>query len=124
MKRERGSSSQAAVDLDDLLTRVDNDHDLLRELIGIFKEEFPQLLQSLQASVACEDLQHVKTTSHTLKGMLSAISATRAAEVVSRLEQMAETGEKVGLADTMTTFEREVTGIFRELDVYAAEVKA
>jgi hypothetical protein len=33
------------VDLPDLLRRVDTDHELLCELLRIFKEEFPCLLQ-------------------------------------------------------------------------------
>lgn len=43
MTQQRGRSSQVAVNLTELLVRVDNDHDLLCELIGIFKEEFPRL---------------------------------------------------------------------------------
>jgi hypothetical protein len=37
-------SSQRAVNRDELLTRVENDHELLCELIAIFKEDFPRLL--------------------------------------------------------------------------------
>ncbi len=42
-------SSQAAVNLPELLVRVDNDRELLCELIEIFKGDFPRLLQELQA---------------------------------------------------------------------------
>jgi hypothetical protein len=51
MTLQRGRSSQVAVNLPELLIRVDNDHDLLCELIGIFKEEFPHILQSLRQFV-------------------------------------------------------------------------
>jgi len=77
MTQQRGRSSQVAVNLPELLVRVDNDHDLLCELIGIFKEEFPRLLRSLQQCVVCGDMKNVVATSHALKGMLSGLSVTR-----------------------------------------------
>jgi HPt (histidine-containing phosphotransfer) domain-containing protein len=124
MTQQPDRSSKAAVNLDELLTRVDNDYDLLSELIGIFKEEFPRLLQSLQRAVACEDLKNVETTSHTLKGMLSGLSVTRASAIASRMEQMARAGEKLKLAGEMTLFEHEVADLFPELDAYTAEAKS
>jgi HPt (histidine-containing phosphotransfer) domain-containing protein len=116
-------SSQGAVNLDELLTRVENDRDLLRELIGIFKDQFPRLLQSLQQSVARGDMKGVEATSHSLKGMLSGLSVTQAAGTASRLEQMASEGEKLGLTEALALLESEVTGLLTELDAYAAEVK-
>src|SRR5580698_5701282 len=68
MTEQRDRSSELGVDLPELLARVDNDRDLLSELIGIFKEEFPRLLQELQQSVAGEDVKKVVATSHALKG--------------------------------------------------------
>jgi hypothetical protein len=57
MTLQRGRSSQFAVNLPELLVRVYNDHELLCERIGIFKEEFPRLLRSLQQFVVCEDMR-------------------------------------------------------------------
>jgi HPt (histidine-containing phosphotransfer) domain-containing protein len=116
-------SSQRAVNLDELLTRVENDLVLLRELIGIFEEKFPRLLQSLQQSVARGDVKNVEATSHALKGMLSGLSVTRAAAAASRLEQMAREGEKLGLTNGLTLLENEVVGLLMELDGYTAEAK-
>jgi HPt (histidine-containing phosphotransfer) domain-containing protein len=88
MTQQDNHSSQGAVNLGELLTRVENDHELLRELIDIFKKDLPCLLQSLQKSVAREDMKNVEATSHALKGMLSGLSVTQAAATASRLEQM------------------------------------
>ncbi len=44
--------SQVGMNLPELLLRVENDLDLLNELIGIFKEEYPPLLQVLRESIA------------------------------------------------------------------------
>jgi len=116
MTEQRDRSSEAAVDLPELLVRVDNDHDLLRELIGIFKEEFPRLLQALRQSVASEDVKQVEATSHALKGMLSGLSATRAAAGAARLEQMGREGKTSGLTEALALLEHEVADLLPELE--------
>jgi HPt (histidine-containing phosphotransfer) domain-containing protein len=122
MTRQRDRSSQV-VNLTELLVRVDNDHDLLGELIGIFKEEFPHLLRSLRQSVACGDMKNVEATSHALKGMLSGLSVTRAAAMAAGLEQMAREGKTSGQTEALALFESEVADLLPELDACAEEAK-
>jgi HPt (histidine-containing phosphotransfer) domain-containing protein len=123
MTQQGDRSSQNAVDLPDLLLRVDNDHDLLCELIGMFKEEFPRVLQSLQQSVVREDIQNVEGTSHALKGMLSGLSVTRAATIASQLEQMGRDRKTSGMTETLALLEHEVANLLPELDAFTAQAK-
>jgi|ERR1700733_2906996 HPt (histidine-containing phosphotransfer) domain-containing protein len=122
MTQQRDHSSHGAVNLDDLLTRVENDHELLCELICIFKKDLPGLLQSLQKSVASGDMKNVEATSHGLKGMLAGLSVTQAAATASRLEQMGRDGRKSELTDALTLLESELADLLPELDAYASEV--
>jgi len=114
---------QKAVNLGEVLIRVENDHELLSELIGIFKKDFPPLLQLLQEAVAREDMENVEARSHTLKGMLSGLSVTKAAATASRLEQMGRERKTSGLADVLTILENEVADLLPELGAYAEESK-
>ena len=123
MKEQDDRSSQGAVNLGELLTRVENDYEFLCELIAIFKEDFPRLLQTLRQSVTREDMKNVEVTSHALKGMLSGLSVTKAAATASRLEQMGRAGKTSGLTEIFVLFEREVASLLPELDTYAAKVK-
>ena len=123
MTQQGDRSSQDAVDLPDLLERVDNEHDLLCELIGMFKEEFPLVLQSLKQSVVREDIKNVEVTSHALKGMLSALSVTRAAAIAARLEEMGRDGKTLGMTEALALLEHEVSTLLPELDAYTAEAK-
>ena len=51
----RNPTSEPAVNLDELLARVDNDRELLRDLIVIFKSEFPGQMSALRLATAeCE----------------------------------------------------------------------
>jgi len=120
MTKQTDHSPGPAVDFSDLLMRVGNDHELVRELFEMFKKEFPHLLESLQESVRCGDTKRVETTSHTLKGMLSSLSVTRAAAAAARLEQIGREEERPELRDALENFEHEVTGLLLELDSYTA----
>jgi HPt (histidine-containing phosphotransfer) domain-containing protein len=122
MTQQDNYPSHGAVNLSELLTRVENDHELLLELIDIFKKDLPCLLESLQKSVACEDMKNVEATSHALKGMLSGLSVTQAAATASRLEQMGREGRTPDLTDTLALLENELADLLPELDAYASEV--
>src|ERR1700674_1276851 len=123
MTQQGDRSSQNAVDLPDLLLRVDNDHDLLCELIEMFKEEFPRVLQSLQQSGVREEKKNVEVPSHALKGMLSGLSVTRAAAIASQLEQMGRDRKSSGITETLALLEHEVANLLPELDAYTAQAK-
>jgi two-component system, sensor histidine kinase and response regulator len=118
MTEPRDPSSRLAVNLPELLGRLDDDRDLLQELIGIFKQEFPRLLQVLQEAVARGDARSVEVTSHAMRGMLSGLSVTRAAAIASRLENMAREGKMPALPAALALFEREVADLLPELDSY------
>jgi hypothetical protein len=70
MHKTRGLSHASSINLPELLSRVDNDRELLLDLLNIFKEEFPRHLQALHDAVALHDMNQTATVSHTLKGML------------------------------------------------------
>jgi histidine phosphotransfer protein HptB len=123
MNKADHSSAAASVNLNELLERVDNDRELLYELLSIFKQEFPGYLQALQNAVARNDAAQVAGVSHTLKGMLSSLAATKAAACITRLEQLARAGEMSSLRDALGTFEKEVQGLLPEMDIYLAEAR-
>jgi two-component system sensor histidine kinase/response regulator len=116
MTQQDDRSPQVAVNLTELLIRVDNDRDLLRELIEIFKEEFPRLVQQLREHIVRGDMKSVESTAHGLKGMLSGLSAMRAAGVAARIEQIGRDGNPSELNDEVALLEREVEKALPELD--------
>ena len=81
-----------SVDFLELLTRVDTDRELLRELLRLFKKEFPCLLQSLQEAVVRGDMKAVEVTAHTMKGRLASVAFRQAAASSARLESMGKRG--------------------------------
>jgi two-component system sensor histidine kinase/response regulator len=120
MTQSNHRSSQGAINLPELLVRLENDRDLLGELINVFKEDFPPLLQSLQQAVARGELKNAEGASHALKGMLFGLSVMRGDTQASRLEQVAREGKTSGLANGLALLEDEVANLLPELDTYIA----
>jgi HPt (histidine-containing phosphotransfer) domain-containing protein len=106
----------------ELLARVDNDREILRELLIIFKEEFPGHLQALREAVDSGDGKLVAVAAHALKGMLLNMAAGQAADAVSRLEQMGRSGEVSKFQEALAAFERNATRLLPHLDACMAEV--
>ncbi len=121
-KKEEGLS-EPVWNLPELLERVDNDQVLLRELLDIFKEDFPQTMQSLKTAITDGDLKSSSRLSHTLKGMLSSLGATRAAAAASKLEALSSADETTPLHAALNALESEAGSLFPELDAYMTEVR-
>jgi CheY-like chemotaxis protein/HPt (histidine-containing phosphotransfer) domain-containing protein len=109
-----------AVNLDELLARVENDWDLLREIGEIFREDFPKYEAKLIDAAAGKDLAGATEAAHALKGMLANLSAAGAAAAASQLEQAARDGREADLAGALEKFKLETEGLLGELDGYLA----
>jgi HPt (histidine-containing phosphotransfer) domain-containing protein len=123
MNNKKDGLSEPIWNVAELLERVDNDQELLRELLTIFKEDFPQSFQSLKSAVSSGDLKGASRLSHTLKGMLSSLGATRAAAAASELEALSSAGEAVPLGEALSALESEAERLLPELDAYMPEVR-
>jgi len=111
------------VNVAELLARVDNDAVLLRELIAIFKVEFPRHLCALREAAGQGNLKNVQKSAHTLRGMLSNLGTTRAAAAAARLEQLGDSSDGTALKSALALFESEVTSLLPELEACVAKAK-
>jgi HPt (histidine-containing phosphotransfer) domain-containing protein len=123
MNKKEDGYSEPVWNLPELLERVDNDQVLLRELLDIFKEDFPETMLSLKTAVIAEDLKSSSRLSHTLKGMLSSLGAVRAAGAASKLEALSTAGETASLSAALKALESEGESLVPELDAYMTEVR-
>ncbi len=110
----------AIMDLNELLARVENDRELMRDLLLIFKEEFPRHLQVLRLAVDSQDGEKVAAEAHALKGMLSNLAAGPAA--AARLEQLGRNQEVSKFQEACASFEKISKQLLMHLDTCMAEV--
>lgn len=123
MNQRKKPPSEAVWNLHELLTRTDNDQELLRELLLIFKEDFPGHISGLTAAIAAGNLKNVAAISHTLKGMFANLAANKAAAAAARLEQVGRAGENAALKDAHEDLNAEIAGLLPELEAYMAGVR-
>ena len=115
-------SPKLSVDLPELLTRVENDRELLRELLRIVKEELPWLLQSLQEAADRGDNKGVEVTAHTIKGMLANVSFARAAASAACLERLGQQCVTQGLPEELARLKQEASLALAELEAFCTEI--
>ena len=101
---------------------MDHDRELLRDLLMIFKEEFPRHLLALRQAVEAGDGKRVTAAAHALKGMLSNLAAPQAAAAVARLERLGQQGQTSALPEALARFESDAAKLLPQLDACLPEV--
>jgi HPt (histidine-containing phosphotransfer) domain-containing protein len=109
-------SREPVLNLSELLARVEEDYELLRELIGIAKVEIPRLLEVLREAVNQADVKNIEYSGHALKGMLLYLSATRAASAAHQLELLGRASETAAMKRAVALFESEIVRLMPELE--------
>jgi CheY-like chemotaxis protein/HPt (histidine-containing phosphotransfer) domain-containing protein len=121
-QEEQKYMPNAIIDLTELLARVENDRELMRDLLLIFKQEFPRHLQALRDAVDSMDGEKVAAVAHALKGMLSNLAAGPAAGAAARLEELGRNREVSEFREACASFENISKELLLELDTCMAEV--
>ena len=85
------------IDLTALLAQVEDDWELLAELVELFLESSPRLLEEAHAGLARGDWHAVERTAHALKGAMQNIAAVPAAE----LEEIRRAGDAARAAASL-----------------------
>jgi len=76
-----------------LMSRVDNDPQLLRDLVDLFLEECPRLVDEIRVELDRKDAKAVERGAHSLKGSTSNLAAKMASEAALKLERLAHAGD-------------------------------
>jgi HPt (histidine-containing phosphotransfer) domain-containing protein len=103
-----------------ILDRVGGDEDLLREITAIFVEEYPQLLQEIEAAIRDRSAVRLERAAHTLKGSVSNFGAQAATEAAYRLETLGRQGKleqaEEALPDLLSEFVQLESALHQLLD--------
>jgi signal transduction histidine kinase/CheY-like chemotaxis protein len=86
---EAGPSASPPIDENDLVSRLHGDKELAAEIVRLFAEECPALLQGIRTALDQRDSAAVRRAAHTLKGAASTAAAVGITEAASLLEVLA-----------------------------------
>lgn len=110
------------IDIEELLERTENDRELMRDLLTIFKEEFPQRLETLREAAESLNANQVVREAHALKGMLSNLAAVEPAAAVAELERLGRNNETSKFLESFLRFEAVAKELSRQVKACMAEV--
>lgn len=102
-----------------LFRRLDGDIELLRDLLRIFSEESPLLLQNINQAIQHSSFEDVRKLSHKLKGSALQFSGSRVADLAASLEEMGAHQSLEGAARVYSDLEQEVANLERSLQSVA-----
>ncbi len=102
------------------LARLDGDHELLRDVAGMFVADAPRMVEAVRAAVSAGDAHALHVAAHALKGSASTFVARGLVEAAWALEQMGRRAELGGAAAALTALEAEATRLRQALTEYAA----
>ncbi len=126
MKRQRAQVAQTApsgeaVNLKELLERVDGDTAFIGELSEVFKEDYPRQMDAARSCLRDQDAQGLKRAAHGLKGALANLAATRAMETAAAIERIAGSGTLDGTEDLLNELELELPRVLNALSECSKE---
>ena len=91
-----------------LVSRVDRDPQLLRDLVDLFLEESPRLVEEIRGALDRKDAKAVGRGAHSLKGCTSNLAAKVASESALKLERLAHAGELARAESVLSELESQL----------------
>ena len=102
------------------LSRVGGDFELLREVVGLFLDDYPRALEKIRTAVAANDATGVEHHAHSLKGSVSTFGAKYVFDAALALEKQGRTGNLTGVENGLRTLEDALQDLRPDLEALQA----
>ena len=120
----QSACSENGWNVKELLERLEGDHEFLRELLQIFRDDSQANLLKAREALTRENLAELSRAAHTLKGMLKNMSMNAAAETAWALETAARLGARDEAEALLGKLQHSLAGIMPEVETHLAGVGA
>lgn len=115
--------SNVVADIAGSVKRLGGDTELFRELVHIFDEDSPAMLQSLKEAVEHRDGMNIERFAHSLRGLTSNFGAKRVFEAATRLEEFGRNRTWHGVDHAAHQLVDELTRLNAVLDDFRIAVR-
>ncbi|MBE9551052.1 MAG: Hpt domain-containing protein, partial [Proteobacteria bacterium] len=113
---EKPSGTESSFDRAALLDRVGGDEEVLREIIGIFLQDLPGQIESMEDAVKKGDPLLIQRLAHTMKGASGNAGAIALQKAALDLEKAAKTDDMGTASGMLDTIKKEF-GTLRDLGI-------
>jgi HPt (histidine-containing phosphotransfer) domain-containing protein len=96
-----------ALDRHAALQRLGGDEELFADVVGVFREDAPRMLDELRRAVAAGDAPAVQRAAHGLKGAAGYVGGQPAAAAAEALEQLGAAGRLADAHPALDALARE-----------------
>lgn len=109
------------LDRKELFIRIDDDMELLQELVELFLEDYPQLLENIKTAVENQDAVGLKQAAHALKGSVGNFCADKAFQHAADLEERGDAGNLANAEQVVDALENEMKKVDSALQALAMQ---
>lgn len=102
-------------DREAMLERMGGDQELLDEIVALFLDDGPKMLDRLREAVARREAGDIERAAHSLKGALLNMAADPVAEVALEIETMGRKGQVAPCGDVFATLEERMDRLQQQL---------
>jgi HPt (histidine-containing phosphotransfer) domain-containing protein len=106
--------------LQNLVELDEGGHELLSEMIAIFREDTPRRIRDILSAIAKGDANDLSRTGHALKGGAGALGASAIRHLAAQLEALGRDGSTDAGADLPERLEALFQATLVALDAYVA----
>ena len=114
-------SAAVVFDHDQARQRMGGDDHVLSDVVRVFVEDCPRLLQQLDRAVQTRDAQALTTSAHELKGVAANLAAGRVTEIAKSLELIGRAGTTEGAATHLSLLRSETHALTAALHQWLTE---
>ena len=112
---EHATDGRLMMDREAVLRRLGGDHDLLQDLVRLFHEDAPRLLDKLELAITTQDDEAAARSAHSLKGLVANFGAQTAVALASEAEALARQKNWSPLHLQMTALRASVAALLNAL---------
>ncbi|PXY00056.1 hybrid sensor histidine kinase/response regulator [Halomonas sp. LBP4] len=104
------------LDREEALRRLEGNRELLDEMVELFLDECPRLMQEIEEAIARDDAATLRRAAHTLKGSAQVVGGQALGAAALQLEALARSGDLVGAAEAFGILESRASELRTALD--------
>ena len=112
------ASGAAAWDYEQARARTAEDDVLLREIVKIFLEESPKLLEAIEEGIAAQDASGLGRAAHSLKGQIRCLAAPEALRAAEKLEESARQSDFTAAAAALAELDKAMDRLDSQLRTF------